>query len=127
MADTTEQAVWQALRNVIEPDLGENIVDLGLVVAVRASSQGDVRIDITMTTRYSPHADVIVEAVKRAAQRAGAGRVEVRQVYQPAWTPYHMAEPLRALLGLPDREPAAPGQAAETRSWRSRLRRRLRG
>lgn len=127
MADTTEQALWQALRTVIEPDLGENIVDLGLVQAVNAGPQGVAQIDITMTTQYSSYADEVAEAVRRAAGRAGATRAEVRLVSEPAWTPYCMTEPLRALLGLPDGEPKPPAQAAELTSWRSRLRRLLAG
>ena len=71
MQETTEQAVWQALRDVIEPDLGENIVDLGLVQAVRAGSQGVTQIDITITTQYSPHTDAVAEDSSPRGYRTG--------------------------------------------------------
>lgn len=127
MQETTEQVVWQALRAVIEPDLGENIVDLGLVQSVRSASQGVVQIDITMTTPYSSHADAVADEVRRAADRAGTPRAEVRLMTEPTWTPYRMAEPLRVLLGLPANEPQPPAQVVENASWRSRLRAWLAG
>ena len=125
MQDSIEQAMWRALRDVIEPDLGESIVDLGLVRAVRAESPDITQIDITLTTPYSPHGEALTAAVRRAVSHAGLPGVEVQLVFEPAWTPYQMAEPLRALLGLPASEPQAPAQVAEPTSWRSRLRRRF--
>ncbi|MCB0244172.1 MAG: metal-sulfur cluster assembly factor [Anaerolineae bacterium] len=125
MQDSVEQAMWQALRDVIEPDLGESIVDLGLVRAVCAESPDITQIDITLTTPYSPHGEALTAAVRRAVSHAGLPGVEVQLVFEPAWTPYQMAEPLRALLGLPASEPQAPAQVAEPTSWRSRLRRRF--
>ncbi len=122
MTDQVEQQLWQALRDVIEPDLGENIVDLGLVRSMRVGDNGAVAIDIIMTTSYSPHAVTLADDVRRAALRAGAARAEVRLVSEPAWTPYQMAESLRVLLGLPDSEPQLTKTAT---SWRDKVRRRL--
>ncbi len=127
MQETTEQAVLQALRDVIEPDFGESIVDLGLVRPCASESPDITQIDITLTTQYSPHAEALATAVRRAASHAGLPGAEVQLVFEPAWTPYQMAEPLRALLGLPDSEPQPPAQVLESASWRSRLRRRLAG
>lgn len=125
MTDITEQALWQALHSVIDPDFGENIVDLGLVCAVQTASRGGAKIDIITMTPYSAHAGTLAEEVRRAVHDAGLSRVTVRLVDEPAWTPYRMAASLRALLGLPDLEPEPPGQIAPAASWRGRLRRRL--
>lgn len=122
MQEITEQAVWQAMRDVIEPDLGENLVDLGLVRSMRVGDNAAVSIDISMTSQYSPHAGALADAVRRAARRAGASRADVRLLTEPAWTPYQMAQPLRTLLGLPDSEPQLP---MTTTSWRDKVRRRL--
>ena len=124
MSDQIEQRLWRVLRDVIEPDLGENIVDLGLVRSIRVGSDADAKIDITMTTRYSPHADAIVTEVERAALHADVAGAVVRVMADPDWTPYRMAEPLRVLLGLPASEPEPPVLPAPS-SWRDRIRRRL--
>ncbi|MEZ4767736.1 MAG: metal-sulfur cluster assembly factor [Caldilineales bacterium] len=124
MSDQTEQRLWQALRKVIEPDLGENIVDLGLVRSVRVRDDARATIDITTTTRYSPFADQAADEIRRAAASVGVSQIDVRLTAEPAWTPYHMAEHLRTLLGLPDSEPALPATAA-TDAWRDRIRRWL--
>ncbi|NLD68887.1 MAG: metal-sulfur cluster assembly factor [Limnobacter sp.] len=87
-----EDQVRDALRNVDDPEVGMNIVDLGLVYAIDFDDTG-VRIDITMTTAACPMADMICEQARRAAEAVVPRGlpVEVRLVWDPPWTPDKMS------------------------------------
>jgi metal-sulfur cluster biosynthetic enzyme len=86
-----EDRVWSSLENVIDPEVGVNIVDLGLVYDVSADEAGDVKIEMTLTIPECPLADEIVDQAKTvAAETPGVNEVEVRLVWEPKWTPAMM-------------------------------------
>lgn len=90
--DLNEDLVRDALREVIDPEAGMNIVDLGLVYGVEITAQG-VRVQMTMTSAACPMADMIVDDV-HAALEGGLPRdtpVEVEMVWDPPWTPDRMS------------------------------------
>lgn len=101
-ADMTpdDAAVWEALRTVDDPEVGENIVDLGLVYRV-ACAPARVEVDLTMTSPACPMAGSIAEdaanAIRSACPEAQEVRVEV--VYDPPWTPERMSEAVRQRFG----------------------------
>jgi metal-sulfur cluster biosynthetic enzyme len=90
--EPTEDGVRDALREVIDPEAGMNIVDLGLVYGVEVSDAG-VKVQMTMTSAACPMADMIVDDVHAAL--AGAlpadTPVEVEMVWDPPWTPDRMS------------------------------------
>ena len=87
------QAVLDSLRTVIDPELGENLVDLGLIYRVDVDAQGAVRIEMTTTTKGCPAAAFLKDAARMAASLApGAGCVEVLLTYEPPWSPDMMSE-----------------------------------
>ena len=93
--------VWAALREVIDPELGLDIVAMGLVYGVR--EEGDVVvIDITLTTPGCPVSESIpadaVGAVGQALE--GSHPVDVEIVWDPPWTPDRMSPEAAAALGL---------------------------
>ena len=96
----TPEAVWEALSRVFDPEIGENIVDLGLVYRVECTSVR-VEVDITMTTPACPVASSIAADAEIAIREAcpDALEVEVRIVFDPPWTPERMSEPLRKRFG----------------------------
>lgn len=96
----TRTRVVEALRNVIDPELGVNVLDLGLVYDV-ALNGDDVRIDLTMTSPACPLGDVLVADVEQTVRRLvpAAARVEVRLVWEPPWTPERMSDAARRQLG----------------------------
>jgi len=101
-AGPTEDAIRDALRYVVDPEVGLNVVDLGLVYGIEVSAQ---RIDVrmTMTTPTCPLGDTIVESA-RAAIRAAAPKVpdiEIELVWDPPWNPGMMSEIAREHFGWP--------------------------
>ena len=88
------------LRTVIDPELGVNIVDLGLVrTAVR---DGDLaRIRMTMTTPACPLGPYIEGEIRSALVTlvSGLREVEVEIVHEPPWSPDDMTDDARQLLG----------------------------
>ncbi|WIY52364.1 metal-sulfur cluster assembly factor [Devosia sp. YIM 151766] len=87
-----EAAIRAALRAVIDPELGHNIIDLGMVYAIDVDSDGAVLVLMTTTARFCPASGFLQEAVsERAAEVEGVTRVRVELTYDPPWTPERMA------------------------------------
>jgi metal-sulfur cluster biosynthetic enzyme len=116
--------LWQALRDVQVPQLGQSVVDLGLVVDVSLKPDGSAVVDLILPSSHWPWADELLEAVEAAllAQPAVL-TAQASIVPEPLWTPYRMIDLLKADLGLPRQEP--PPLSEPGRSTASRLRRAL--
>jgi len=85
--DSTAQAVWTALAAVIDPELGLDIVTLGLVYEV-AVVDSSASITYTLTTPGCPMERAITDGVRAAVLRVqGITRVDTRIVWDPAWHP----------------------------------------
>jgi metal-sulfur cluster biosynthetic enzyme len=82
----TEQEAWEALAGVVDPELGIDIVELGLVYGVEVD-EDRVGVTMTLTTAGCPLHDVIVDGVERALARPGGPRVDVEVVWDPPWDP----------------------------------------
>ncbi|MBR0830285.1 metal-sulfur cluster assembly factor [Bradyrhizobium manausense] len=92
--------IREALRVVIDPELGVNIVDLGFVYDI-AVAEGDVRITMTATTKGCPASGFLKEGVARsAAQVDGVRSVDVVMTFEPAWDPSMISADARAGLGF---------------------------
>lgn len=97
------QRVWEALRVVIDPELGFNIVDLGLIYEVDVGSDSAARIRMTTTTRGCPATDYLQSGAYEAASSvAGIASVEVNLTYDPPWTPGMMRPDAKAHFGIVD-------------------------
>lgn len=95
-----DSAVFDALRGVDDPEAGMNIVDLGLVYAVRSDTLG-IEIDMTMTTPACPVTEMLVGQARTAVEAiAPAGtRVQVNLVWEPIWNPSMMTGVAREFFG----------------------------
>lgn len=92
--------VVEALRRVIDPELGENIVDLGLVYDVEAQA-GSVRVTMTTTTPGCPAMTYLVEGARDAALSVPQVElVDVKLTYQPRWTSGRISPEAKARLGI---------------------------
>lgn len=97
-------AIRECIReNVYDPELGINVVDLGLLYDVEVRGERDVRLEMTLTTAGCPLYDVIEAEVSRVLkERFGENlNVEVEFVFDPPWTPEMMSEDARLELGFP--------------------------
>jgi metal-sulfur cluster biosynthetic enzyme len=95
-------AVTDALRDVIDPELGYNIVDLGLIYAL-AVEAGVVTLTMTMTTPGCPAQDYLVAGVEdRVRQLPGVADLKLDVVWEPPWSPQRMSSLAKAQLGIPD-------------------------
>jgi metal-sulfur cluster biosynthetic enzyme len=93
--------IREALRCVIDPELGYNIVDLGLVYDVAVEDGGEVRIVMTTTTRGCPATNYLKQGAGEAARTVqGVEVVDVMLIYEPRWTPEMMTREAAAHLGL---------------------------
>ena len=97
-----EGAVFDALREVDDPEAGMNIVDLGLVYLVEVRDAA-VRIEMTMTTPACPVADMLVDQARNAVSAivpAGTA-VDVELVWEPIWNPSMMTGVAKEHFGWP--------------------------
>src|ERR687887_1164250 len=95
----TEERVLDALRNVYDPELGINIVDLGLVYAVEIR-EGTVHIEYTLTTMGCPIGPLIEQQMQQLlATVDGVDQVDAEMVLRPPWSPEMMSEEAKAALG----------------------------
>lgn len=96
--------VRQALHVVIDPELGFNIVDLGLVYDLTVA-EGMVRIAMTTTTRGCPAASFLQEGARQCAGTVpGVASVDVALTYDPPWKPQMMSAEIKRQLCVRDGE-----------------------
>jgi metal-sulfur cluster biosynthetic enzyme len=96
---STDQ-VKLALRKVKDPELGLNIVDLGLIYDI-AITDNDIHVDMTLTSPGCPAGPQIMTDVERTLQALpGVGEVELNLVWSPYWTPERIEPRVRAYMGL---------------------------
>jgi len=92
-------AVRKCLRQVQDPELGLNIVDLGLVYDVEVE-EGDVHVKMTLTSPGCPSGPDIMSDVDRVIRLLdGVQSVDVELVWEPFWTPERIDPRVRAFLG----------------------------
>jgi metal-sulfur cluster biosynthetic enzyme len=100
----SEDAIFDALHEVQDPELGVNIVDLGLVYGVgvdEVEGKTNVHIIMTLTTPACPFGPELIQEVKEVVSKLpGAGDVEVQLTLSPPWTPDRMTEDARDELGM---------------------------
>jgi metal-sulfur cluster biosynthetic enzyme len=97
----SEEQVLEALKSVVDPELGINIVDLGLVYVVEVGEGGDVDIQYTLTTMGCPIGPLIEDQMRAfLAPLDGIGEVRPEMVLRPAWSPEMMSEEAKAALGM---------------------------
>lgn len=93
--------IQAALKAVIDPELGINIVDLGLVYHARRTASG-IDVALTMTTPACPLGEMMSEEIKMVLRDRFPDVAEVRVeiVWDPPWSPELMSEELRRQLGM---------------------------
>ena len=97
--DSRELAVWSALRTVIDPELGLDFVELGLIYGVDVE-QGAVKVTFTLTTPGCPIGPQVNEQIEEfVGELDGVASVESEMVFTPPWSPDMMSEDAKFALG----------------------------
>ena len=101
MTDSTEQAkgsattsledIEEALKDVIDPELGVNIVDLGLLYGIRYTDDGILLLDMTLTTAACPLTDILEEQVAQALDSV-VDEHRLNWVWMPPWGPERITD-----------------------------------
>lgn len=100
-----EDTIREALKEVIDPELFVNVVDLGLIYEITQEEQeggaNKVGIDMTLTSPACPAGPQLIAQSKDVVGKLeGVGEVDVRLVMTPPWTPDRMTEDARDQLGI---------------------------
>ncbi|MDP6824469.1 MAG: iron-sulfur cluster assembly protein [Dehalococcoidia bacterium] len=98
--DLTKDAVIEALKEVYDPEIPVNIVDLGLIYDIEVED-GEVAVEMTLTAQGCGMGPYIAQQAEwRIAEMPGVYDVEVELVWDPPWSPELITEDGKRLLGL---------------------------
>ncbi|MGY3777651.1 metal-sulfur cluster assembly factor [Isobaculum melis] len=99
--DEIKERILEALEQVIDPELGIDIVNLGLIYEVELFNGGHCLVQMTLTTMGCPLADVITEQIHAALKEVPeVSETEVKLVWYPAWSTDRMSRYARIALGI---------------------------
>jgi metal-sulfur cluster biosynthetic enzyme len=93
----TEEEVTEAMKDVVDPELGINVVDLGLVYGVTIDEDTRVTLDMTLTSAACPLTDVITDQTEMALEGL-ANDVAINWVWMPPWGPDKITDDGREML-----------------------------
>ena len=97
-----QEALMEALKNVFDPELGVNVVDLGLIYGIEQQG-GVIDVNMTMTTPGCPLHESMLQGVAETLRIfPGVKRVETHLVWDPLWTPDRISAEGRQALGWAD-------------------------
>lgn len=97
----SEESIIEALKTVCDPEIMIDIYNLGLVYKIEPLEHGDVKIEMTLTAPTCPVAGVLPQqAADAVANVAGAGKVEVKVVWEPAWSIEKMSQEAKDMMEL---------------------------
>lgn len=93
-------AIYDALKTVIDPELGINIIDLGLVYKIQYSDDIGIQIEVTLSTKGCPMADIIMDDIQTTlAGKFPEEKINIELVWEPTWTPDFMTPAGKFALG----------------------------
>lgn len=95
----TKEEVYKALEKVLDPELGVDVVNLGLIYDALVNEDHSVYIKMTLTTPGCPLHDTLINGVKTAVQSLPTvTKVDVDLVWEPEWTPEKMSPKIRDMF-----------------------------
>jgi metal-sulfur cluster biosynthetic enzyme len=93
----TDEDVIEAMKDVIDPELGINVVDLGLVYGVTVDEHNTATVDMTLTSAACPLTDVIEDQTRSALDSIVAD-FKINWVWMPPWGPDKITDDGRDML-----------------------------
>ncbi len=101
MTRITIAEIITALKGCVDPEIGLNIVDLGLIQGIRIDESNNVKVTLTMTSPMCPVTSVILADVQlRIEHLHDAGNVDIDLVWDPAWSPEMISDEARMSMNL---------------------------
>jgi metal-sulfur cluster biosynthetic enzyme len=95
----TKKEVLNVLEEVLDPELGISVVDLGLIYDVKVD-KNKVKIKMTLTSPLCPLSNFLVENIKEKVKSLDIKDVDVEIVFDPPWTPEKMSKRAKKILGI---------------------------
>ena len=98
--EVTQEIVYESLKNVFDPEIPVNVVDLGLIYDVQVKEH-DVYVQMTLTAPGCGMGPYIAQQAEWAIQEIeGVEEVEIELTFDPPWTPDLISEEARAQMGI---------------------------
>jgi len=95
------EKVVEVIKSIYDPEIPVDIYELGLIYDVRVSDEGDIEIDMTLTSPSCPVAESMPEEVReKVSSLDEAKKVEVIMVFEPTWDKDMMSEEAKLELGF---------------------------
>ena len=86
MAMFTKDEIFQAISTVVDPEVGFNLVEMGLIYDASSDDEGNVKVTMTLSTRACPLHQMILQWVKEAIEKLpNVKEIDVAVVWEPAW------------------------------------------
>ena len=101
MAIPNQDQVIEVLKTIFDPEIPVDIYELGLIYEVKISAEGNVDIDMTLTSPNCPVAESLPKEVEdKVAEMAGVESAKVQIVFDPPWTQDMMSEAAKLECGF---------------------------
>jgi metal-sulfur cluster biosynthetic enzyme len=98
----SEDSARTALKEVLDPEIGINIVDLGLIYSLKVN-EGRIAVTMTLTSPTCPMGDLLLDEVEAALGRlAPDAQIDLEVVWEPPWSPEKMSAAAREQFGWED-------------------------
>ncbi|WP_297431546.1 metal-sulfur cluster assembly factor [Sulfurimonas sp.] len=86
MAMFTKDEIFQAVSTVVDPEVGFNLVEMGLIYDASSDDEGNVKVTMTLSTRACPLHQMILQWVKEAIEKLpNVKEIDIEVVWEPAW------------------------------------------
>ena len=96
----TKEDIFKEVSTVMDPEVGFNLVEMGLIYDASCNEEGEAIVTMTLSTKACPLHQMIVQWVKEAGERVeGVNTCEVELVWEPAWNPTMADEHVKKALG----------------------------
>jgi len=97
----TIKEVIDKLKECTDPEVGINIVDLGLIYGIQIDENNNIKLKMTMTSPMCPVASIILaDAQLRLENIPDVGKVEIELVWEPLWSPDMISQDVKQKLGV---------------------------